>query len=147
LRRNIAQWIVAFSIIGILAAIAIPQFEEYGPCTRTMPQYAKSDLTNLWIACKAFFGDTDPNDQCSLDIAKREEYGFVPSAELKTYGIFDNKSFLEECHPGVTYMLEASGTERTFKATGLAYSKKLNVFYSYEINANGDIREINHEGP
>jgi len=128
------------SIIGILVLIAIPQFEEYGPCSRPMFQHAEGDLHNLWLICNAYW-DTDSNAQCSLEIAKREEYGFVPSTERKAYGIFDNKSFWEECHPGVTYELKASGNEETYKATGSILHND-NTVTLYELDAKGNIQTI-----
>lgn len=106
-----------------------------------MSSHAKEDLDKLWVTCKAYWGDTNSNDQCSLDNPKREKFGFVLSAEQKGYGIFDNKTVWEECHPEVTYVLKASGNKATYKATGSIFHND-NIVALYEQDNKGNIQTI-----
>ena len=69
MRRNqqgftLIELLVVVAIIGILAAIAIPQFAEYRQ--RGFDSRAKSDLRNVATAEEAYFADTEKYYSCSL---------------------------------------------------------------------------------
>jgi type IV pilus assembly protein PilA len=61
---TLIELLVVIAIIGILAAIAIPQFAEYRQ--RGFDSRAKSDLRNVATAEEAYFADTEKYFSCSL---------------------------------------------------------------------------------
>jgi prepilin-type N-terminal cleavage/methylation domain-containing protein len=61
---TLIELLVVIAIIGILAAIAIPQFAEYRQ--RGFDSRAKSDLRNVATAEEAYFADTEAYLACSL---------------------------------------------------------------------------------
>ena len=60
---TLIELLVVVAIIGILAAIAIPQFAEYR--ARGFDSRAKSDLRNVATAEEAYFADSEVYKSCS----------------------------------------------------------------------------------
>ena len=60
---TLIELLVVIAIIGILAAIAIPQFAEYRK--RGFDARAKSDLRNVATAEEAYFVDNEVYKSCS----------------------------------------------------------------------------------
>ena len=61
---TLIELLVVIAIIGILAAIAIPQFAQYRQ--RGFDSRAKSDLRNVATAEEAYFADTEKYFSCTL---------------------------------------------------------------------------------
>ena len=66
---------IVVAIIGILAAIAIPQFTAYR--TQGLQHGAKADLKNAYTAAQAYFTDSP---SATIDSAKLTLGGFVATA-------------------------------------------------------------------
>jgi len=74
---TLIELLIVIAIIGILAAIAIPQFNQYK--ARAHDVASKSDLHNIYLACKAYWADNGSEKSCSETEAKGAAYGFSPS--------------------------------------------------------------------
>jgi prepilin-type N-terminal cleavage/methylation domain-containing protein len=71
---TLIELMIVIAIIGILAAIAIPQFVTYRQ--KAYNSEAKAELKGFYTACQAYFSDHPPND-CSVSMVSSL---FVPQS-------------------------------------------------------------------
>ncbi|MEW5737203.1 MAG: prepilin-type N-terminal cleavage/methylation domain-containing protein [Thermodesulfobacteriota bacterium] len=71
---TLIELMIVIAIIGILAAIAIPNFVSYRK--RSYDAAANADIKNFYTACQAYFTDV-PTASCAS--ASAQSYGFTPT--------------------------------------------------------------------
>jgi len=67
-------------IFGVFMMISIPAFNAYKP--RPLDSDVKSNLHNIYLACKAYWVDKGSNFPCSLEIAQKKKYGYIKSFDV-----------------------------------------------------------------
>jgi type IV pilus assembly protein PilA len=99
--------IMTILIIGILAAIAVPQFLSYRE--KAYNTQAKSELKSFYTACKAYFSDHPNITTCSTALIA---VSFIPSGEVNIGNIPANQTLVGTTSFHVagtsTYIISAS---------------------------------------
>jgi type IV pilus assembly protein PilA len=74
---TLIELMIVIAIIGILAAIAIPQFTAYK--SRGYNAASKADLKNAYTAAQAYFAD---NPSAAVDLAALKNGGYQQTANV-----------------------------------------------------------------
>ena len=88
---TLIELLVVIAIIGILTAIAIPQFNQYK--ARSYNADTKANLHNLFIACKAYWADVGSGSICEVSVVTVATYGYNQSARVSITGTGTDWSF------------------------------------------------------
>ena len=77
---TLIEMLIAIAIIGILAVVAIPKYNQYK--IRGYDAHSKQALKDMHLLCNAYWLDSDPLQECELPIIKKATYGFNQNPEV-----------------------------------------------------------------
>ena len=108
---TLIELLIVISIIGVLAAIAIPVFVQYKE--RAYVSDVKSHLHNIFLACKTYWIDESPVSNCTVPIASGTNYGYTQTSKITivaTGGEIDFTSTASHSDSTKTYTIDSVGT-------------------------------------
>ena len=88
---TLIELLIVIVIIGVLASIAIPQFNQYK--ARSYNADSKANLHNVYIACKAFWLDEGSQRACTGSMVATTTYGFIQSSNVTISGAGNETAF------------------------------------------------------
>jgi prepilin-type N-terminal cleavage/methylation domain-containing protein len=77
---TLIEILIGIAIIGILSAVAIPQYNKYK--IRGYDAHSKQALKDMHLLCNAYWLDTDSTQGCNLPKIKEATYGFNQDADV-----------------------------------------------------------------
>ena len=115
IKNKLAITAVLSFLFVIFLAISAPGYLGYQ--TRAYDSDAKSNLHNIFMACKAYWADNGSDAVCTSTLAQSTVYGYIQSADVD---------------------ISASGAETVFSAT----AQNINSTKTFRIDSEGTITEV-----
>ena len=101
---TLIELMIVTALIGVMAAAAMPSYLKYK--TRAYDSEPKSHLHNIFVACKAYWGNNGSIPDCNVSIVSMTAYGFLQSSDVS---------------------IAANGNENTFIASA-SHTQSTNTF-------------------
>ena len=82
-------------------------------CARSYDSDTKSNLHNVYLACKAYWVDYGPNNPCNDEIARQTNYGYIQSPNVQidaTGGEIDFRAVATNIKNGHWFWMDEMGT-------------------------------------
>ena len=77
---TLIEILIGIAIIGILSAVAIPQYNKYK--IRGYDAHSKQALRDMLTLCNAYWLENNSSDGCELSLIKNITYGFNQNPEI-----------------------------------------------------------------
>ena len=78
---TLIELLIVLAIIGIIAAVAIPQDNQYK--VRAYDAHSKQAIRDIGLICNAYWNETDFSGKCSIPVVLDSAYGYKQNSEVE----------------------------------------------------------------
>lgn len=120
-KRLIPAGVMIICVTLILSGAMAEGITHPRPKPRAYDSYTKSNLHNIFLACKAYWADSGSSNACNYDVFTLTSYGYIQSGNVVVAG--------------------RGGSEKSFNITAMNQNSKK----AFEINEVGKISQLEGE--